>query len=91
MRALFVGGVVDNSEMDLDELTPPLHYPENTGSGRPRYRLQLVGEHRNGHPLYAIYGSPELSFAEVERIAEERGYARRYDAAARPPGPRKEP
>lgn len=35
MRALFIGGVVDNSEMDLDGNQPPVHYPENSGSGRP--------------------------------------------------------
>ncbi len=28
MRALFIGGVVDNSEMDLDNSPPPLHYPK---------------------------------------------------------------
>ena len=41
MRALFIGGVVDNSEMDLDGNQPPVHYPENSGSGRPRYRGYL--------------------------------------------------
>ncbi len=39
MRALFIGGTVDNSELDLDGSQPPLHYPENTGGGRARYRL----------------------------------------------------
>lgn len=81
MRALFVGGVVDNSEMDLDDLPPPLHYPENTGGGRPRYRLHLVGARQDGSLAYAIYAAPDLGDEEVERIADERGYARRFEAA----------
>ena len=36
MRALFVGGSVDNSELDLDSERPPLHYPENTGGGHSK-------------------------------------------------------
>ena len=43
MRALFVGGMVDNSEMDMANGAPPLHYPEDTGGGRPRYDLHHVG------------------------------------------------
>ena len=89
MRALFVGGVVDNSEMDLDDASPPLHYPENTGSGRPRYRLHLVGERADGRLVYAVYGAPNLSDEEVERIAEERGYARRFDAVPSTPDGRR--
>jgi hypothetical protein len=81
MRALFIGGVVDNSEMDLDEAAPPLHYPENTGAGRPRYRLHQVGERGDGSLAYAVYGAPELADDEISRIAEERGYARRFDAS----------
>src|SRR5690606_38204126 len=38
MRALFVGGTVDNSELDLAVDQPPTHYPENTGSGLARYQ-----------------------------------------------------
>ena len=33
MRALFVGGTVDNSELDMARDLPPAHYPENTGGG----------------------------------------------------------
>ncbi|MCD7099276.1 hypothetical protein [Stenotrophomonas sp. MMGLT7] len=86
MRALFIGGVVDNSEMDLEGTRPPLHYPENTGSGTPRYRLYGAGE-VDGEVVYAIYGAPELPEEEVARIAEERGYARRFGAAAEPVTP----
>lgn len=57
MRALFVGGVVDNSEMDLDDTPPPMHYPENTGAGRPRYRLHQIGERGDGTVAYAVYGA----------------------------------
>lgn len=85
MRALFVGGVVDNSEMDLDDAPPPLHYPDNGGAGRQRYRLHQVGEREDGSLAYALYGAPELSDADVRRIASERGYARRFDAAPEPP------
>lgn len=78
MRALFVGGTVDNSELDLDG-EPPAHYPENTGAGLPRYRLHQVGQ-RNGTTAYAVYGAPEMEDEEIERIANERDYARRFKA-----------
>jgi len=79
MRALFVGGTVDNSELDLDGTEPPRHYPENTGSGQPRYRLHHVGL-REGEAVYAVYGAPELTDEVIERTAEERNYARRFSA-----------
>lgn len=78
MRALFVGGTVDNSELDLDG-QPPTHYPENTGAGRPRYRLHHVGQ-RDGETAYAVYGAPEMEDDEIRRIASERDYARRFNA-----------
>ena len=81
MRALFVGGMVDNSELDLDATQPPAHYPENTGAGRPRYRLHHIGEHNvDGEIAYVVYAAPDLADNEVERIASERGYPRRFDA-----------
>jgi hypothetical protein len=80
MRALFIGGVVDNSEMDLDGNQPPVHYPENSGAGRPRYRLHQVGQRNDGSIAYAVYGAPDLAAQEVERVADERGYARRFEA-----------
>lgn len=79
MRALFVGGAVDNSELDLDGGEPPRHYPPDTGSGRPRYRLHHVGL-REGGIVYGVYAAPELADGEIERVAEERGYARRFQA-----------
>jgi hypothetical protein len=79
MRALFVGGLVDNSELDLDGGDPPLHYPENTGGGRPRYRLHQIGM-RDGEIAYAVYGAPDLADDEVERVARERDYSRRFSA-----------
>ena len=78
MRALFVGGTVDNSELDMDG-SPPTHYPENTGAGRPRYRLHHVGQ-RDQEIAYAVYGAPEMDDEEIERIANERDYARRFSA-----------
>lgn len=79
MRALFVGGLVDNSELDLDAAQPPLHYPENGGAGRPRYRLHHVGRH-DGAVAYAVYGAPDLADAEIDRVVGERDYARRFGA-----------
>jgi len=79
MRALFVGGVVDNSELDLDTREPPMHYPENGGSGRPRYRLHQIGRHGN-EAVYAVYAAPELAEEEVQRVVTERDYVRRFDA-----------
>lgn len=79
MRALFVGGTVDNSELDLEGGTAPRHYPPDTGSGTARYRLHHVGL-RDGDMVYAVYAAPELADGEIERVAEERGYARRFEA-----------
>ena len=61
IRALFVGGVVDNSEMDLEGPQPPKNYPENTGGGASRYSLRQLG-------------------VDGERVADERDYARRFEA-----------
>lgn len=85
MRALFVGGTVDNSELDMEVqgAQPPLHYPENGGGGRPRYRLHHIGM-RDGEVAYAVYGAPEMDAAEIERIADERDYSRRFNAEPRP-------
>lgn len=78
MRVFFVGGLVDNSELDLEiSGSPPANYPPDTGSGRQRYRL-VQAEQRNGRSLYAIYAPPELDPAEVQRIVQERNYAGRF-------------
>lgn len=81
MRALFVGGTVDNSELDIDGNEPPLHYPPNTGSGQSRYRLHQVGR-QAGAVMFAVYGAPDLSDEAVRRTVDERGYARRFAAQA---------
>lgn len=81
MRALFVGGTVDNSELDLDGTTPPAHYPENGGAGRPRYRLSRLGRSDDDGVVYAVYAAPELADAEIARITGERDYARRFEAS----------
>lgn len=81
MRALFVGGTVDNSELDIDGNEPPLHYPQDTGSGQSRYRLHQVG--RQGDAVvFAVYGAPDLADDVVRRTIDERGYARRFAADA---------
>jgi hypothetical protein len=89
MRALFVGGLVDNSELDMDGAQPPAHYPEDSGGGRSRYRLHHVGRRAgNGRAVdgddrdiaYAVYAAPDMADEEVERIAGERDYARRFEA-----------
>jgi hypothetical protein len=78
MRAFFVGGLTDNSELDMDVSgKAPAHYPPNTGSGIHRYRLQQSVE-RDGEVVYAVYAPPEMSDAEVERIVGERNYAGRF-------------
>lgn len=80
LRALFVGGVVDNSELDMDGPQPPLHYPEDTGGGASRYRLRQLGLREDGEVVYAVYGAPDVSDAFVEQVADERDYARRFEA-----------
>lgn len=81
MRLLFVGGNVDNSELDFD-LEPPRHYPPDTGSGQPRYRLYEVG-HRGSEPVYAVYAAPQLAADAVEDVIAERDYPRRFGADTR--------
>lgn len=76
MRAFFVGGPTDNSELDL-EGEPPAHYPPDTGSGVRRYRLQQAVE-RDGRMLYLVYAPPEMPDDEVQRIVEERNYPGRF-------------
>jgi hypothetical protein len=79
MRALFVGGLVDNSELDLDGRVPPAHYPENGGGGRSRYRLHQIGR-QDDAIAYAVYAAPDLANEEVQRVVDERDYARRFNA-----------
>lgn len=74
------GTAGDNSEMDLEGSHPPVHYPEDTGGGHSRYRLHQVGHGADGSVAYAVYGAPELADDEVARVAEERAYARRFEA-----------
>lgn len=85
MRALFVGGTVDNSELDMEGRDPPVHYPQDTGAGRPRYSLHHVGR-QDGQIAYAVYAAPELDKTEIDRIVGERDYARRFDAIPGAPG-----
>jgi hypothetical protein len=67
MRALFVGGTVDNSELDLAGDAPPQHYPPDTGSGTQRYWLHQLGR-SDGAVAYAVYAAPDLADEEIERI-----------------------
>ena len=85
MRALFVGGTVDNSELDMARDLPPAHYPENTGGGVPRYNLHHVGRDGEDGIAYAVYAAPDLADEVVRRIADERDYARRFEATPAPP------
>lgn len=78
MRALFVGGVIDNGELDIDGSEPPMHYPPETGSGQSRYRLQAVGRNEAGIAC-AVYGAPDFDRDEVMRVSGERDYARRFE------------
>ncbi len=79
MRAFFIGGTVDNSELDIDGAVAPAHYPPNTGRGVSRYALHRAVE-RDGSCLYAVYAAPDLAAKEVDRIFNERGYGRRFDS-----------
>jgi hypothetical protein len=79
MRALFVGGPVDNSELDLAGTRPPVHYPENGGSGQSRYRLSRIGR-QDDAVVCAVYAAPDFDEGEVQRVVDERGYARRFAA-----------
>ena len=85
MRALFVGGTVDNSELDMARDVPPAHYPENTGAGLARYDLHHVGAIAADDIAYAVYAAPNLADSEVRRNVDERDYARRFEATPAPP------
>ena len=80
MRALFVGGTVDNSELDLSVDRPPLHYPESTGAGQARYRLHHVGVRDEGEIAYVVYAAPDLADEVVSTVSNERNYPRRFQA-----------
>ena len=45
-----------------------------------RYRLHQVGRQTDGSVAYAVYGAPDITDEEVARVAEERAYARRFEA-----------
>lgn len=79
MRALFVGGTVDNVEVEIDGSEPPVNYPPQTGSGQSRYRLHLVGK-QDDAVVYAVYGAPDIPADQVQQTASERDYARRFEA-----------
>ncbi|ADV27923.1 hypothetical protein Psesu_2087 [Pseudoxanthomonas suwonensis 11-1] len=79
IRGLFVGGVVDNTEIDLDPGKPPMHYPPDSGGGQSRYRLRQVGRGKGGEAVCAVYGAPDTPYAEVARVSDERDYARRFE------------
>ena len=85
MRALFVGGLVDNSELDLNESVPPRHYPPNTGAGQSRYRLYQLGRSDDDSIAYVVYAAPDLAEEQVDRIIDERDYPRRFEATPTPP------
>jgi hypothetical protein len=80
MRALFIGGTVDNSELDLELNEAPRNYPTDSAGRTPRYSLYEVGK-REGEPVYAVYASPEMGEDEIERIIDERQYVRRFGVA----------
>jgi hypothetical protein len=84
MRALFIGGTVDNSELDLAPGDAPQRYPA-TGTGQGRYRLHHFGL-KDDEPVYAVYASPELGDAHVMQVVLERDYARRFAATSEAPG-----
>jgi hypothetical protein len=84
MRGLFVGGPVDNSELDLDGDVPPMHYPENGGAGVSRYRLSRIGRNGGDQIVYAVYAAPDLADEEVARVSGERDYQRRFEARETP-------
>ena len=83
MKAFFVGGITDNSEIELDGARPPAHSPDQTGSGVHRYRLHSVVE-RDGQALFAVYAPPEMDDGDVARIVAERRYPQRFAQGVRP-------
>jgi hypothetical protein len=75
-----VGGVVVFRVLGVVGGVGAVHYPEDTGGGHSRYRLHQVGKQADGAVAYAVYGAPDMADDEVARIADERAYARRFEA-----------
>jgi hypothetical protein len=84
MKAFFVGGITDNSELDLDCTHAPVNYPPSTGTGVHRYRLHASVCGDDGAPLYAVYAPPEMAAADIDRIVAERRYPQRFEPGHRP-------
>ena len=80
IHALFVGGTIDNGEPDPHGKEPPQRYPPDTGGGQSRYRLHSIGR-REDEIVYAVYGGPDIAHDDVQRVSEEREYARRFEAS----------
>jgi hypothetical protein len=57
----------------------PCITPKTLAAAKARYSLHHVGR-RDGDIAYAVYAAPDLADAEVSRIADERDYARRFEA-----------
>jgi len=85
MRALCVGGTVDNSELDLGREIPPAHTPRTPAAAFPATNLHHVGRGRDDRIAYAVYAAPDLADDVVRRVADERDYARRFEAMPAPP------
>ncbi|MEO5596590.1 MAG: hypothetical protein ABIQ97_05535 [Lysobacteraceae bacterium] len=81
MHFLLVGGLIDNSELDVETNHAPVHYPEDGGSGTQRYRLHAVGSNQDT-AIYAVYAAPEMEADDVDAVVVERDYARRFGAPA---------
>jgi hypothetical protein len=84
MKAFFVGGTTDNSEIDLDCAHAPAHYPPQTGAGVHRYRLHASVAGTDGQVLYAVYAPPEMAAGDVDRIVAERRYPQRFEPGHAP-------
>ena len=55
IHALFVGGTIDNSELDLDGTEPPHRYPPDTGGINATSLPSMVtSSHRANSPSAAI-------------------------------------
>lgn len=71
MCVLFVGGVVDNSEMDLEGNYLLVYYFEDIGGGYLCYWLYQVGKIVDGIVVYVVYGVLDMVDDEVGRIVDE--------------------
>ena len=73
MKALFIGGCLDGSEIDLNGSGLKLAYPENTAIHRPSYALFQLAHCSDRLLAFAIYAPTSWSMHDLVHTTKARG------------------